>query len=88
RRTFILPEGWENDKRVVLHFDGIYSAAFVWVNGEYVGYTQESNNDAEFDLTSVVRSGENNIAVRVIRFSDGSYLEGQDMWRMSGIHRD
>ena len=87
RRNFTLPAGW-TDKRVVLHFDGIYSAAYVWVNGKYVGYTEESNNDAEFDLSNVVRKGDNNISVQVIRFSDGSYLEDQDMWRMSGIHRD
>lgn len=88
RRNFNLPEGWESGKRVVLHFDGIYSAAYVWVNGTYVGYTQGANNDAEFDLSNVVRSGNNNISVQVFRFSDASYLEGQDMWHMSGIHRD
>lgn len=88
RRNFTLPAGWKDAKRVVLHFDGIYSAAYVWVNGQYVGYTEESNNDSEFDLSNVVRDGENNISVQVIRFSDGSYLEGQDMWHMSGIHRD
>lgn len=87
RRTFTLPEGWDA-MRTFLHFDGIYSAAYVWVNGQYVGYTQGANNDAEFDLTKVVRKGENNISVQVFRWSDGSYLEGQDMWHMSGIHRD
>ena len=87
RRTFTLPEGWDK-MRTFLHFDGIYSAAYVWVNGKYVGYTQGANNDAEFDLTQVVRTGENNISVQVFRWSDGSYLEGQDMWHMSGIHRD
>ena len=87
RRTFMLPETW-TEKRVVLHFDGIYGAAYIWVNGEYVGYSQGSNNDAEFDLTNVVRSGENNISVQVVRYHDGSYLEGQDAWHMSGIHRD
>ena len=87
RRTFTLPEGWET-MRTFLHFDGIYSAAYVWVNGQYVGYTQGANNDAEFDLTDVVRTGENNVSVQVFRWSDGSYLEGQDMWHMSGIHRD
>ena len=87
RRTFTLPEGWDK-MRTFLHFDGIYSAAYVWVNGKYVGYTQGANNDAEFDLTKVVRTGENNISVQVFRWSDGSYLEGQDMWHMSGIHRD
>ncbi len=87
RRTFTLPEGWDA-MRTFLHFDGIYSAAYIWVNGQYVGYTQGANNDAEFDLTKVVRKGENNISVQVFRWSDGSYLEGQDMWHMSGIHRD
>ncbi len=87
RRDFTLPEGWDG-KRVFLHFDGIYSAAYVWINGQYVGYTQGANNDAEFDVTAHVRQGANNICVQVFRWSDGSYLEDQDMWRMSGIHRD
>ena len=87
RRNFTMPENW-GDKRVFLHFDGIYSAAFVWMNGKYVGYTQGANNDAEFDVTGHLRSGENNLSVQVFRWSDGSYLEGQDMWHMSGIHRD
>lgn len=87
RRDFTLPEGWE-EERVLLHFDGIYSAAYVWVNGQYVGYTEGGNMDAEFDVSKYVRTGENNLAVRVIRWTDGSYLEGQDMWHMSGIHRD
>ena len=87
RRNFDLPTSW-GDKRVFLHFDGIYSAAFVWVNGKYVGYTQGANNDAEFDVTEYVRKGENNVSVQVLRWCDGSYLEGQDMWHMSGIHRD
>lgn len=87
RRNFTLPEGW-NDKRVYLHFNGIYSAAYVWVNGQYVGYTQGSANDAEFDVTGHVRQGDNNVSVQVFRWSDGSYLEGQDMFHMSGIYRD
>ncbi|MBQ5888755.1 MAG: RICIN domain-containing protein, partial [Bacteroidaceae bacterium] len=87
RRTFTLPQGWEA-KNVFLHFDGLYSAAFVWVNGEYVGYTQGGNNDHEFDLSAHVRTGENNICVQVFRWSDASYLEGQDMFHMSGMHRD
>ncbi len=87
RRDFTLPEGWEN-KRVFLHFDGIYSAAYVYVNGNEVGYTQGANNVSEFDITKYVRTGKNNVAVQVIRWTDGSYLEGQDMWHMSGIHRD
>lgn len=87
RRHFTLPSGWE-EQRVVLHFDGLYSAAFIWVNGQKVGYTQGGNNDAEFDLTNYVHTGDNNISIQVLRWSDGSYLEGQDMWRMSGLHRD
>lgn len=87
RRTFTLPQGWDK-KNVFLHFDGLYSAAFVWVNGEYVGYTQGGNNDHEFDLSAHVRTGENNICVQVFRWSDASYLEGQDMFHMSGMHRD
>ena len=87
RRTFDLPEGWDS-QRVFLHFDGLYSGAFVWVNGKEVGYTQGGNNDAEFDITAYVRKGSNNISVQVIRWTDGSYLEGQDMWHMSGLHRD
>ena len=87
RRDFDLPESWSN-QRILLHFDGIYSAAYVWVNGQYVGYTEGGNMDAEFDVTKYVRTGKNNVSVRVIRWSDGSYLEGQDMWHMSGIHRD
>ena len=87
RRDFDAPASW-GDKRVFLHFDGIYGAAFVWMNGKYVGYTQSGNNDAEFDVTDHLRAGRNNVAVQVIRWSDASYLEGQDMWHMSGIHRD
>lgn len=87
RRTFTLPEGWDA-KNVFLHFDGLYSAAYVWVNGEYVGYTQGGNNDHEFDLSAYVCTGENNICVQVFRWSDASYLEGQDMFHMSGLHRD
>ncbi len=87
RRNFEIPSSWDG-KEIFLHFDGVYSCAYVWVNGEYAGYTQGSNNDAEFDITKLVKVGTNNVSVRVIRFSDGSYLEGQDMWRMSGIHRD
>ena len=87
RRTFTLPAGWDN-QNVFLHFDGIYSGAYVWVNGRYIGYTQGANNDAEFDITKAVTAGENQVAVQVIRWTDGSYLEGQDVFHMSGLHRD
>ncbi len=87
RRTFDLPADWTN-KQVFIHFDGVYSCAAVWVNGKFIGYGQGANNDAEYDITKAVRQGKNQLSVRVYRWSDGSYLEGQDMWRMSGIHRD
>lgn len=86
-RTFTVPASWEG-RSTYLHFRGIYSAASVWVNGYYVGYTQGSNNDAEFDITPFIHPGENTLAVEVMRWSDGSYLECQDMFRMSGIFRD
>lgn len=87
KRNFTLPADWNNG-RTMLHFGGIYSAAFVWVNGKYVGYTQGANNDTEFDITKYLRPGNNDVAVQVFRWSDGSYLECQDMFRMSGIHRN
>ena len=87
RRTFDLPQGWK-DKEVFIHFDGVYSCCVVWVNGKFAGYSQGANNDAEFDITDFVHPGENQLSVRVYRWCDGSYIEGQDMWRMSGIHRD
>ena len=87
RRTFRISEDW-HDKQIFVHFGGIYSAAYVWINGQYVGYTQGANNDHEFDITRYARVGENTISVQVIRWSDGSYLECQDMFRMSGIYRD
>ncbi|MDD7158981.1 MAG: glycoside hydrolase family 2 TIM barrel-domain containing protein, partial [Bacteroidales bacterium] len=87
RRTMNIPEEW-GDKRIFLHFDGAYSAIVVWVNGKFVGYSQGSNTDAEFDLTGFVTTGDNQLSVCVYRWCDGSYLEGQDMWHLSGIHRD
>ncbi|MCM1080048.1 MAG: DUF4981 domain-containing protein [Bacteroidales bacterium] len=87
RRTFTLPDGWK-EKRVFIHFDGVYSAAAVWVNGMFTGYSQGANTDAEFDITDFVKEGENQLSVCVYRWCDGSYLEGQDMWHLSGIHRD
>lgn len=87
RRTFSLPNDWK-DKEIFLHFDGVYSAFYVWVNGKKVGYSQGANEDARFDITPYVKRGENTVAVEVYRFSDGSYIEDQDMFRLSGIHRD
>ena len=88
RRSFNLPDGWDDGRRVAIHFDGACSAIVVWVNGKYAGYSQGANTDAEFNITKYVRKGQNSVAVRVYRWSDGSYLEGQDMWHLGGIHRD
>lgn len=87
RREFTLPADW-SDKQVYIHFDGVYSAMYLWVNGKKVGYSQGANNDAQFDITKYVRKGKNNVSVEVYRWSDGSYIEDQDMFRLSGIHRD
>ena len=87
RREFALPADWSG-KEVFLHFDGVYSAFYVWVNGKKVGYSQGANNDAEFNVTKYVKKGTNVVAVEVYKWSDGSYLEDQDMFRFGGIHRD
>lgn len=86
-RDFNVPQSWDG-KEIFINFEGIYSAAYVWVNGQYVGYTQGANNNHEFDITPYASIGSNRLAVQVFRWSDGSYLECQDMFRMSGIFRD
>lgn len=86
-RDFDVPEDW-NDQSIILHFGGVSSAFYVWVNGKEVGYSQGSRLAAEFDITRYLKSGKNRVAVQVFRWSDGSYLEDQDMWRLSGIHRE
>lgn len=87
RRDFTLPSDWSG-KEIFLHFDGVYSAFYVWINGKKVGYSQGANNDSEFDITKYVVRGRNVVAVEVYKWSDGSYLEDQDMFRLAGIHRD
>ena len=74
-------------KNLILHFGGVHSAFYVWINGQRVGYSQNSMSPAEFDVTRYLRKGRNKLAVEVYRWSDGSYLEDQDMWRLSGIFR-
>ncbi|RJE73152.1 glycoside hydrolase [Reichenbachiella sp. MSK19-1] len=86
-RDFEVPADW-TDQSVILHFGGVSSAFYVWVNGQQVGYSQGSRLAAEFDITDFLRKGKNRVAVQVFRWSDGSYLEDQDMWRLSGIHRE
>ncbi|MHA1232068.1 MAG: glycoside hydrolase family 2 TIM barrel-domain containing protein, partial [Candidatus Helarchaeota archaeon] len=87
RRKFIIPEEWRG-KEIFIRFEGVKSAFYIWVNEKKVGYSQGSMNPAEFRITKYVKTGENIIAVEVYRWSDGSYLEDQDMWRFSGIFRD
>ncbi len=86
RRSFQLPSFWQ-DRQIFLHFEGVKSASTVWINGDSVGYNQGGMEPAEYDITPYVRPGTNYIAVQVIRWSDGTYLEDQDMWRLSGIYR-
>lgn len=87
RTTFTIPESWTNH-RVFIHFGGVSSAFYLWINGQKVGYSEDGKTPAEFDLTKYLKHGENLLAAQVIRWSDGSYLEDQDFWRMSGIERD
>lgn len=86
-KNFELPENWQ-DQQLILHFGGVSSAFYLWVNGKKIGYSQGSRLPAEFDVTDAVKQGKNKIALQVMRWSDGSYLEGQDMWKISGIHRE
>lgn len=87
RRKFLIPSGW-NDREVFLRFDGVDSSFYLWINGEKIGYFQGSRLSTEFDVTSYLREGGNVIALQVMKWSDGSYLEDQDMWWLSGIFRD
>lgn len=88
RRTFILPDNRKVNGQTFLLFEGVISAFYVWINGQMVGYSQGSMNTSEFNITEFLKPSENNIAIEVYRYSDGSYLEDQDMWRLSGIHRN
>ncbi|YCM45961.1 glycoside hydrolase family 2 TIM barrel-domain containing protein [Verrucomicrobiaceae bacterium 227] len=87
RRTFTIPADWK-ERQTTITFNGVSSAFYLWCNGQKVGYSQDSRTPAEFDLTKFLKDGENAIAVEVYRNSDGSYLECQDFWRLSGIFRD
>lgn len=87
RCWFRVPDSWRT-RQVFLHFDGVESAFYVWVNGREVGYSQGSRTPAEFNITPYLKEDENLLAVEVYRWSDGSYLEDQDFWRLSGIFRD
>ena len=86
--TFVDVTKEMRSKNLILHFGGVHSAMYLWVNGQRVGYSQNSMSPAEFDVTKYMRAGRNKLAVEVYRWSDGSYLEDQDMWRLSGIFRE
>ncbi len=87
RHEFSIPDSWDG-RRIFIHFEGGTNSMYVWVNGQKVGYTQNSKSPAEFDITDYVRKGKNTLACQVHKFSDGSYLEDQDMWRLGGINRN
>ncbi|MHA2398824.1 MAG: sugar-binding domain-containing protein, partial [Promethearchaeota archaeon] len=87
RTEFTVPKNWD-DREVIIHFNGVKSAFYLWINEEKVGYSQGSMTPAEFNVTKYLQEGTNVLAVEVYRWSDGSYLEDQDMWRLSGIYRN
>ena len=87
RRTFTLPASWQSGQ-TFLRFEGVMSAFYVWINGQRVGYSQGSMEPSEFNITDYLKKGENQIAIEVYKYNDGSYLEDQDFWRFGGIHRD
>ena len=86
-RRFEVPRAWEG-QRIVLHFGGVYSACSVFLNDRAVGYFEDSALPSEFDITDLVREGDNRLAVKVLKWCDGSYLEDADHWRMAGIYRE
>ena len=97
RRTFVVPDSWaccsdtatnKTFGQTFLRFEGVMSAFYVWVIGHRVGYSQGSMEPSEFNVTPYIKKGENQIAIEVYKYSDGSYLEDQDFWRFGGIHRD
>ncbi|MDR1203304.1 MAG: DUF4981 domain-containing protein [Tannerellaceae bacterium] len=87
RHEFMIPDSWEG-RRVFIHFEGGTNSMYLWVNGEKVGYTQNAKSPAEFDISNYIRKGKNTFACEIHKFSDGSYLEDQDMWRLGGINRN
>lgn len=87
RRTINIPQSW-NGKQVIAHFGSVTSNIYLWVNGRYVGYSEDSKVAAEFDITPYIKKGDNLIAFQTFRWCDGSYCEDQDFWRLSGVARD
>jgi beta-galactosidase len=86
RRTFSVPKAWK-DRTVYLRFDGFASALSVWLNGQRLGYAEDGRQGATFNVTPLLQPGENTLAVQVYRLCDGSYMEDQDFWRLSGLIR-
>ena len=84
---FEIPQNWK-DRRVYLNFGAVKSAYYLWVNGQFVGFTEDAKTNSDFDITTFVHPGTNKLAMKVYRFSNGSYFECQDFWRLSGIERD
>ena len=87
RRVIDIPESWDG-RQVIAHFGSVTSNMYLWVNGHYVGYTEDSKVAAEFDITPYLKKGANLIAFQTFRWCDGSYSEDQDFWRLSGVARD
>lgn len=87
RKEFILPAGW-NERNVYVRFNGAGHGYYLWINGKYVGYSEDSYLPSEFDITPYLQEGKNVIAAQLYRFTSGSFLECQDYWRLTGIHRD
>ena len=87
RRIIDIPESWKGN-RIIAHFGSVTSNMYLWVNGEFVGYSEDSKLEAEFDITDFVRPGKNLFAFQVFRWCDGTYLEDQDFWRYAGVGRD
>ncbi|MHA4807523.1 glycoside hydrolase family 2 TIM barrel-domain containing protein [Flavitalea flava] len=86
KRKFTIPQTWSG-KKIIIHFGAVNSFFYLWINGQKVGFSKDSKTPAEFDITTFLRKGENTVSAQVFRFSDGTYLEGQDMWKLSGIER-
>jgi len=87
RRTIRIPAGWQG-KQIIAHFGSVTSNMYLWVNGRYVGYSEDSKMEREFDVTPYLKTGDNLFAFQVFRWCDGTYLEDQDFWRLSGVARD
>ena len=85
--SFMVPPAWEG-REIFIHFGAVKSAFYIWINGQKAGYSEDSKTPAEWNITRYLKSGENSVALEVYRWCDGSYLECQDMWRISGIERD